>query len=88
MTNYLWWAGDTYAPRSSSLVSSPLTFDATVNSLFAPLICGGHALLVREGDEVEGLKAKISSQCGLVNITPSHLDVLGQQMLADSAASQ
>ncbi|WP_249793990.1 amino acid adenylation domain-containing protein, partial [Bradyrhizobium cenepequi] len=88
MTNYLYWACDTYAPRSSSVVSSPLAFDATINSLFAPLICGGHALLVMEGDEVAELKAKISSECGLINITPSHLDALGQQMLADEAASQ
>ncbi|MCP3463546.1 non-ribosomal peptide synthetase [Bradyrhizobium sp. CCGUVB23] len=88
MINYLHWAFHTYAPRSSSVVSSPLAFDATINSLFAPLICGGHALLVMEGDEVEGLKARISSECGVINITPSHLDALGQQMLADTAASQ
>ncbi|MCA6113197.1 non-ribosomal peptide synthetase, partial [Bradyrhizobium cenepequi] len=88
MTNYLSWACEAYAPRSSSLVSSSLAFDAIITSLFAPLLCGGHAQLVREGDEVEGVKEKISLGCGLIDITPSHLDVLGQQMLADSAASQ
>ncbi|MCP3468049.1 amino acid adenylation domain-containing protein (plasmid) [Bradyrhizobium sp. CCGUVB23] len=88
MVNYLCWACHAYAPRSSSVVSSPVAFDATINSLFAPLIHGGYADLLTEGDEVEGLKAKISSECGLINITPNHLDALGQQMLADTAASQ
>ncbi|MFH0303600.1 AMP-binding protein, partial [Bradyrhizobium sp. 31Argb] len=88
LVNYLSWARDAYAPRSSSVISSPLVFDATINSLFAPLICGGHAFLIKEGDEVEGLKATIRSDCGIVNITPSHLNALGQQMLADSAPSR
>ncbi|MGF6547484.1 amino acid adenylation domain-containing protein [Paraburkholderia youngii] len=88
VANYLAWACEAYAPRSSSIVSSSLAFDATVNSLFAPLICGGHARLVRERDEVAGLKVQASSACGLVNITPSHLDALGQQMLAGPMTSQ
>ncbi|WP_208762855.1 non-ribosomal peptide synthetase [Rhizobium mongolense] len=88
MVNYLSWACDTYTPRSSSVVSSSLAFDATVNSLFAPLLHGGHALLTKEGDEVDGLKAEIVSPRGLVNITPSHLDVLGQQLLSASDTSQ
>nr|WP_269148189.1 AMP-binding protein [Rhizobium sp. T136] len=71
MTNYLHWACEAYAPRSSSLVSSPLAFDATITSLFAPLLCCGHAQLVSEGDEVEGLKEKISSDCGVIKITPA-----------------
>uniref|UniRef100_UPI001590F49B AMP-binding protein n=1 Tax=Paraburkholderia mimosarum TaxID=312026 RepID=UPI001590F49B len=88
VANYLAWACEVYAPRASSIVSSSLAFDATVNSLFAPLICGGHAYLVRERDEVAGLKVQASSACGLVNITPSHLDALGQQMQAGSMTSQ
>ncbi|WP_439740577.1 amino acid adenylation domain-containing protein [Bradyrhizobium japonicum] len=88
LVNYLSWARDAYAPRSSSVISSPLVFDATINSLFAPLICGGHAFLIKERDEVEGLKETVRSDCGIVNITPSHLNALGQQMLADSAPSR
>ncbi|MGF6293123.1 amino acid adenylation domain-containing protein [Paraburkholderia youngii] len=88
VANYLAWACEAYAPRSSSIVSSSLAFDATINSLFAPLICGGHARLVRERDEVAGLKVQASSACGLVNVTPSHLDALGQQMLAGPMTSQ
>ncbi|MCZ4093234.1 amino acid adenylation domain-containing protein [Ensifer psoraleae] len=87
LVNYLHWACGAYVPRSSSVVSSSLAFDAIITSLFAPLMCGGHAQLVRR-DEVEGVKERIRSHCGIIDITPSHLDALGQQMLADSAASQ
>ncbi|WP_338835114.1 amino acid adenylation domain-containing protein [Bradyrhizobium septentrionale] len=88
LVNYLSWACDVYDPRSSSMVSSSLAFDSTINSLFTPLLHGGHASLLKKGDEVEGLKTRIGSACGLVNITPSHLDALGQQMLAQKVSSQ
>ncbi|WP_458391237.1 non-ribosomal peptide synthase/polyketide synthase [Sinorhizobium medicae] len=88
MTNYLSWARESYAPTSSSVVSSSLAFDATVNSLFAPLVSGGHALLTKEGDEVEGIRSRVGTPCGLVNVTPSHLDVLGQQLQLAGDASQ
>ncbi|MBP2471127.1 amino acid adenylation domain-containing protein [Sinorhizobium meliloti] len=88
MTNYLSWARESYAPISSSVVSSSLAFDATVNSLFAPLVSGGHALLTKEGDEVEGIRSRVGTPCGLVNVTPSHLDVLGQQLQSAGDASQ
>ncbi|MFA1623350.1 amino acid adenylation domain-containing protein, partial [Rhizobium mongolense] len=88
MTNYLCWARETYAPTSSSVVSSSLAFDATVNSLFAPLVSGGHALLTKAGDEVEGISSRVGTPCGLVNVTPILLDVLGQQLLSASDTSQ
>ncbi|MBP2239426.1 amino acid adenylation domain-containing protein, partial [Sinorhizobium kostiense] len=88
MTNYLSWARETYAPTSSSVVSSSLAFDATVNSLFAPLVSGGHALLAKEGDEVEGIRSRVGTRCGLVNVTPTLLDVLGQQLQSAGDASQ
>ncbi|WP_244514878.1 condensation domain-containing protein, partial [Ensifer sp. LCM 4579] len=88
MTNYLSWARETYAPISSSVVSSSLAFDATVNSLFAPLVSGGHALLAKEGDEVEGIRSRVGTRCGLVNVTPTLLDVLGQQLQSAGDPSQ
>ncbi|TBE36180.1 amino acid adenylation domain-containing protein, partial [Rhizobium ruizarguesonis] len=88
MTNYLSWARESYAPTSSSVVSSSLAFDATVNSLFAPLVAGGHALLTKEGDEVEGIRSRVGIPCGLVNVTPILLDVLGQQLQSAGDASQ
>ncbi|WP_184109096.1 non-ribosomal peptide synthetase, partial [Sinorhizobium terangae] len=88
LVNYLDWAREAYAPRSSSVVSLPLAFDAVITSLFAPLLCGGHAQLVTEGVKVEEVKTKISAGCGIIKITPSHLDALGQQMLAEAATSR
>ncbi|MCZ4093240.1 amino acid adenylation domain-containing protein [Ensifer psoraleae] len=88
MTNYLSWARETYVPISSSVVSSSLAFDATVNSLFAPLVSGGHALLTKERDEVEGIRSRAGTRCGLVNVTPTLLDVLGQQLQSAGEASQ
>ncbi|WP_425526338.1 amino acid adenylation domain-containing protein [Rhizobium leguminosarum] len=88
MTNYLSWARESYAPTSSSVVSSSLAFDATVNSLFAPLVSGGHALLTKEGDEVEGIRSRVGTPCGLVNVTPILLDVLGQQLQSAGGSSQ
>ncbi|MBP2239436.1 amino acid adenylation domain-containing protein, partial [Sinorhizobium kostiense] len=88
MTNYLSWAREIYAPISSSVVSSSLAFDATITSLFTPLICGGHEHLVSKGNETENLKAELGLGRRLVKITPSHLDVLGQQLQSAGDASQ
>ncbi|NRP75841.1 Linear gramicidin synthase subunit D [Ensifer psoraleae] len=88
LVNYLDWACEAYAPRSSSVVFSTLAFDAVITSLFGPLLCGGYAQLVTEGDKVAEVKAKISAGCGLLEITPSHLDALGQQILAEMIGTQ
>ncbi|MDL2410959.1 AMP-binding protein, partial [Rhizobium calliandrae] len=88
MANYLSWACDVYDPRSSSVVSSSLAFDATVTSLFAPLMSGGHTQLLTERDEIGGLRVKISAECGIIKITPSHLDALGQQLLVETTDGQ
>ncbi|MEP6908274.1 MAG: amino acid adenylation domain-containing protein, partial [Pseudoxanthomonas sp.] len=88
--HYLRWAAETYAPVSSSVVSSSLAFDATVTSLFAPWLLGGEVHLLPEKGEIDGLHAWIRSPRGngLVKITPSHLDALGQQLLASGEKSQ
>ncbi|MGO7726218.1 AMP-binding protein, partial [Rhizobium ruizarguesonis] len=49
---------------------------------------GGHALLTKEGDEVEGIRSRVGIPCGLVNVTPILLDVLGQQLQSAGDASQ
>ena len=84
LSNYLCWAVRTYGALESqgAPVSSPLAFDATITSLFVPLLVGRPLLLVREGDEVQGLaRMLLSRQMGPVKITPAHLSVLGQQRL-------
>lgn len=65
-------------------MSSSLSFDATVTSLYLPLLCGGTTELLPERDEIEALLKRVCADqplC-LVKITPAHLDVLTQQLAA------
>lgn len=86
---YLRWALRAYAGGEpiDAVVSSPIVFDATITSLYLPLLTGGCAVLLREGDELAGLEAEMmaaqSDEAGraiLVKITPAHLRVLGQRL--------
>ncbi|UNE64527.1 non-ribosomal peptide synthetase [Xanthomonas oryzae] len=82
LSNYLHWAIDHYHPRQGAVVSSSLSFDATVTSLYLPLLCGGTTELLPERDEIEALLKRVCADqplC-LVKITPAHLDVLVQQL--------
>ncbi|WP_428960346.1 amino acid adenylation domain-containing protein [Xanthomonas oryzae] len=84
LSNYLHWAIDHYHPRQGAVVSSSLSFDATVTSLYLPLLCGGTTELLPERDEIEALLKRVCADeplC-LVKITPAHLDVLVQQLAA------
>ncbi|MBA2673524.1 amino acid adenylation domain-containing protein, partial [Ramlibacter sp.] len=88
VVNYLSWAAEAYQANRGAVVSSSLSFDATVTSLWAPLTQGGTVRLLPEGQEVEGLEAQVQADgCGLVKITPAHLEVLGQRLLAQGARS-
>ena len=82
--NYLAWAIEEYAPAEGAIVSSPLSFDATVTSLWGALLCGGAIQLLRERQEIDGLLALIvsSEKPPLVKLTPGLLDVLAQQILS------
>jgi len=83
LLNYLQWAMRTYAPEegAGSVVSSSFAFDATVTALYTPLLCGRSVVLLREGDELEGLEAQLrgAQTWSLVKITPAHLTLLGQR---------
>src|ERR1043166_1809122 len=84
LLNYLRWATSTYS-SASSIVSSSVSFDATVTSLYTPLLCGGTVRLLREGEEIEGLctELKTSQDVGLVKVTPAHLDAIGRRKVAE-----
>src|SRR5581483_1746574 len=82
LSNYLGWAVHTYGKIESqgAPVSSPLSFDATITSLFMPLLLGLPVLLVPDGDELQILPHMLLAQrLGPVKITPSHLNILGRQ---------
>ncbi|MBP5973106.1 amino acid adenylation domain-containing protein [Brasilonema sp. CT11] len=88
LSNYLHWAKDYYAVAQGqgTPVQSSLSFDATITSLYLPLICGRTTILVREEQELELLAdiVKQNNHLSLVKITPSHLEILNQQIDPDT----
>ncbi|KAG0323428.1 hypothetical protein BGZ97_004058, partial [Linnemannia gamsii] len=90
LNNYLHWAAQTYAPKRGTVVSSSLSFDATVTSLWTPLLYGSTALLLSEGKEIDELEAYVhqAQGRGLVKITPMHFEMLGQRLQTDGAKTR
>jgi amino acid adenylation domain-containing protein/non-ribosomal peptide synthase protein (TIGR01720 family) len=80
MVNYLSWCTKTYnvANGEGSTVNSSLGFDATITSLFSPLLVGKMVVLLSEEGEIEALKTALCSNTkfSLVKITPAHLEIL------------
>ena len=80
MANYLNWCTKTYnvAGGIGSAVNSSIGFDATITSLFSSLLVGGKVVLLPETEEIEALKAALSSDSvfSLIKITPAHLEIL------------
>ncbi|WP_338911146.1 non-ribosomal peptide synthase/polyketide synthase [Mycetohabitans rhizoxinica] len=90
LTNYVTWAMQAYAPREGAVVSSSLSFDATVTSLWTPLLYGSTVQLLQSGKELEALEAYVrqAQAEGLVKITPAHLDMLGQRLQSEGAKTR
>ncbi|WP_196297222.1 non-ribosomal peptide synthetase, partial [Xanthomonas albilineans] len=80
--HYLQWAIATYRPTPSAVVSSSLSFDATLTSLLAPLLCGAQVELLPDHDTLDALRQRLCdpTPLGMVKLTPAHLEVLGQQL--------
>ncbi|MEM1391731.1 MAG: amino acid adenylation domain-containing protein [Cyanobacteria bacterium P01_H01_bin.150] len=80
MVNYLSWCTKAYnvADGVGSTVNSSIGFDATITSLFSPLLVGGKVVLLPQEEEIEALKAALCSgtKFSLVKITPAHLEIL------------
>ncbi len=79
LVNYLDWAIGAYEIGTGSVpVHSPIGFDLTVTSLFAPLASGGTVELLAEDRGVESLAVALGLGVGysLVKLTPAHLALL------------
>ena len=78
--NYLHWTLKAYAPMKGSIISSSLSFDATVTSMYGPLLCGGAARFLPEHQEIDHLNLQITNakDYEIVKIAPSHFDVIGR----------
>ncbi|MEP6486691.1 amino acid adenylation domain-containing protein [Microcoleus vaginatus GB2-A3] len=92
LVNYLSWCIKTYAVADGvgSPVHSSIGFDATITSLFSPLLVGQRVVFLPEKQEIEALSAVLCSQSNfsLVKITPAHLALLSELLPSQQAAGQ
>ncbi|MDM8557191.1 amino acid adenylation domain-containing protein [Candidatus Parabeggiatoa sp. HSG14] len=84
LSNYLNWALKEY-PLNQGIgvpVQSSLAFDATITSLYLPLISGNQVILLPEKQELESLAKTLQHiyPMSLIKITPAHLEILNQQL--------
>jgi amino acid adenylation domain-containing protein len=80
LTNYLSWSLEHYQVASGlgAPVHSPIGFDATITSLFLPLLAGQRILLLPTSPEPDAILAAIQSfqNWSFVKLTPAHLEIL------------
>jgi amino acid adenylation domain-containing protein len=92
VVSYLTWAKAAYRPEDGcgAPINTSIGFDATVTSLFLPLISGQAVHLVAETEEIEALAECLAQQRGfsLVKLTPAHLDILQQLLPPETLAGQ
>jgi amino acid adenylation domain-containing protein len=80
VANYLNWCIHAYevSAGSGAPVQSSISFDATITSIFSPLLVGQKVVLLPEKQEIEALVALLQ-EChnfSLIKITPAHLEIL------------
>nr|AXN93615.1 PuwG [Anabaena sp. UHCC-0399] len=92
VVNYLSWCTEAYAVADGygAPVQSSFAFDATITSLFSPLMVGKQVVLLPERQEIEALCSVLRSktQFSLVKLTPAHLELLNQIIPPAAAAGQ
>jgi amino acid adenylation domain-containing protein len=92
LVNYLSWCTQAYAiaDGGGAPVQSSIGFDATITSLYAPLLVGQRVVLLPEQEEIEALSAALSApnHFSLVKLTPAHLGLLSQMLPARQAECQ
>ncbi|MBB6145125.1 amino acid adenylation domain-containing protein [Silvibacterium bohemicum] len=80
LRSYLSWAGERYdaSQGTGAPVNTPLAFDATVTSLYLPLLAGRPVILLHEERQLEELADLLASgqELTLVKLTPAHLEAL------------
>lgn len=90
LMRYIDWAIQAYEVEAGEgvPVHSSLMYDLTVTSFWVPLLAGRPVILLPEERGVEALVATVrpGSNFSLVKLTPSHLDMLAQQVSPDSVA--
>ncbi len=92
LRSYLLWAAETYAVAEGqgAPLHSPVGFDLTVTSLFAPLLAGRTVTLLPEAPGTEALEAALleGGDFSLVKLTPAHVQLLAQSPRAAELAGR
>lgn len=92
LVNYLSWCTQAYAVEQGQRVpvQSSIAFDATITSLFAPLLVGSLVQLLPEDLGIEALSIVLqnSSNYSLVKITPAQLELLARQLPPEKASGR
>lgn len=91
LVNYLSWALQRYevAAGDGAPLHSSISFDATITSLFAPLLAGRCLSILPEGGvEIDHIRAALQSgqNWSLVKLTPSHLELINAMIPAEELA--
>ena len=91
LSNYLAHAKAQYerADCIGNPVHSSISFDATITSLYLPLLCGKQLFIVPEEDEIACLSTvwQEQSKLSLAKITPAHLELLSKILPPSAAAN-
>ena len=79
LLNYLHFSASAYYPgKSGGVVSSSLSFDATITTLLTPLTMGQKTVLLTKEDELAQLKTLIftANEAYVFKLTPAHLQAM------------
>jgi amino acid adenylation domain-containing protein/non-ribosomal peptide synthase protein (TIGR01720 family) len=87
LMNYMRWSLDAYRPElgEGSPLSSTVAFDATITSLFCPLLAGRAVTLIPQTDD--GLYDELLQQrwhWSFLKLTPEHLNAIGEAVQSQS----
>jgi pristinamycin I synthase 3 and 4 len=92
LTNYISWTSHAYEAGcgNGAPINTSLSFDATVTSLYLPLIAGQRVYLLPEERQIEALAELMSggAELTLVKLTPAHLQALRNLLGLEASAIQ
>lgn len=90
LINYLNWCVTAYplAQGQGVPVQSSIGFDATITSLFAPLLVGQTLLFGLGDSEIEAIQTAFTADVSLIKLTPAHLSALQPLLEMQALAAQ
>jgi amino acid adenylation domain-containing protein len=88
LRNYVSWAIAKYplAEGGSSAVNTSISFDATVTSLFPPLLAGRGVTLLGEHEDIASPRISPPEPFSLLSLAPAHLALMNQGIAPENRA--